>query len=179
MQTTHIGKQHFHEYKDSTLNSELIVIDRKFYVPVEELFQAFSTPEALKEWWWPKKLYSDHIDLDFRETGEYFINMKGFDHGGGGMTGQFLEIVINERIVMQDQFADARGKAITAKQAKMPGEWPEMCYITFDFFSEDKNTSSLKLSQQGVPNEAQKDCIKGWTSMFDKLEKFLKKDLVH
>ena len=160
-------------HKHSNTQSQLLEIERQFNVPVDQLFQAFTTSEALKIWWWPKGLYSDHIEIDFRESGKYFINMKGFDQGGGGMTGHFQEIIKNERIVMTDQFSDAEGNAISAKEAKMSGVWPEVVYITLNFDPLDENTSRLELSQEGIPNEMQKECIQGWNESFDKLEKYL------
>lgn len=158
--------------QDSIPQSKLLVIDREFNVPVDRLFNAFTTSDSLKAWWWPRGFYSDRIDLDFRVGGKYFISMKGFDRGGGGMTGWFDQIVKNRRIVMSDQFADEDGKPISAHEARMPGNWPEMIYITFDFDSFHESTSSLKLIQQGIPTEAQEDCIRGWSEMFDKLEKY-------
>ncbi|MEK6556466.1 MAG: SRPBCC domain-containing protein [Bdellovibrionota bacterium] len=161
-------------HKNSTPVSPLLVIEREFSVPVSQLFQAFTTPKALKAWWWPQGLYADQVDIDFREGGEYFINMKGAaDKGGGGMAGQFQEIVENERIVMTDNFADETGRAISAQEAKMPGEWPELVYITLEFSSTGENTSRFKLSQEGIPREMQKDCIQGWNESFDKLENYL------
>jgi uncharacterized protein YndB with AHSA1/START domain len=160
-------------HKTSTPQSKLLVIEREFDVPVRELFQAFETSEAIKAWWWPKDLYADRVDYEFREGGQYFINMKGFDKGGGGMTGEFKEIIEDERIVMTDQFADENGNPITAAEAKMPGEWPELIYITFEFESLGENKSRFILSQEGIPNELQEDCIQGWTQSFDKLENFL------
>ncbi len=158
----------------SSFISQPIIIDRTFRVPVEKLFQAFTNAEALKAWWWPKELYADRIDYDFQEGGQYFINMKGAaPQGGGGMTGEIEEIVPNERIVMSDQFADAKGNAISAKEAKMPGMWPEMIRITFEFSSKDENSSNLHLFQSGIPSEAHDQCVQGWTESFDKLESYL------
>lgn len=160
-------------HKNSTPQSDLLQIRRDFNVPVERLFSAFKSSADLKNWWWPQGLYADRVDLDFREGGHYFINMKGFDQGGGGMTGDFEEIVENSRIVMTDNFANEEGEAITAAEAKMEGEWPETIYITFEFDSRDENTSRLILSQEGIPNEMQEECIQGWSESFDKLEKYL------
>lgn len=55
----------------------------------------------------------------------------------------------------------------------MKGVWPEMIYITFEFESADENTSHFHLSQEGIPNEMQKDCIQGWSESFDKLAEYL------
>lgn len=148
-------------------------IKRAFAVPVEKLYSAFTNSEYLKSWWWPKGLYSDQIDFEFREGGKYFINMKGYEKGGGGMTGQFEKIEKNKRIIMTDQFADENGKAISPKEAKMSGKWPKMAYITFDFESIDESDSRLTLSQEGIPNELHEDCIQGWSESFEKLENYL------
>jgi uncharacterized protein YndB with AHSA1/START domain len=174
MQTSQTKNNHLGTHKNSTQYAKLLIIERSFNVPVERLYEAFTSSETLKIWWWPKDLYADRIDLDFREGGTMFINMKGFDKGGGGMVSRFIEIVKDQLIVMTDQFADENGRAITAEEAKMPGEWPSVCYITFEFFKLDEGSSQLRLSQEGVPNELQKDCIQGWTESFDKLEEYLR-----
>jgi hypothetical protein len=55
----------------------------------------------------------------------------------------------------------------------MPGDWPKMIYITFDFEAINGDASRLVLSQQGIPNEMQNDCIQGWSESFDKLRQYL------
>jgi uncharacterized protein YndB with AHSA1/START domain len=142
-------------------------------VPVHFLFAAFTNAEALKIWWWPKGLHSDHIDYEFKQGGRYFINMKGYDEGGGGMTGEFLEIVPDKKIVMTDFFSDKNGNPISAAEAKQKGNWPEVIYITFEFEALGENQSRFKLSQEGIPNVLQKDCMQGWNESFDKLQSYL------
>lgn len=173
MQTSPQKNKSSSAHKNSTPQSHLLEIDREMNAPLEKVFAAFKTPEAIKAWWWPNGLYATKVEIDFREGGRYFINMKGFEQGGGGMTGTFAEIKENELIVMTDQFSDENGKAISAKEAKMPGEWPELIYITFEFSAVNKHTSRFHLSQEGIPNELQRDCIQGWSESFDKLEEYL------
>ena len=102
--------------------------------------------------------------------------MKGQVQGKdarGGMTGKFDEIADNERIVMTDSFADDEGRAISAEEAGMPGQWPEQVFITFEFEAAGKEASRLRLAQQGIPDEMQRDCVQGWSESFDKLERYL------
>lgn len=160
-------------HKASTKTSPLLLINRRFNAPIEKLFAAFTEAEAIKKWWWPENLYADKVELDFKNGGHYFINMKGYEKGGGGMTGEFEEIVTNKLIVMTDQFADEKGNPISAEQAGMTGTWPETIYITFDFESHNDLKSGFTLAQAGVPAELQSDCIQGWSESFDKLEKYL------
>jgi uncharacterized protein YndB with AHSA1/START domain len=156
----------------SSRASLLLVIERQFHAPLEELYNAFKTAEAIKVWWWPNNLHVADIDYDFQVGGNYFISMKGSNQNGG-MKGQFEEISPSRRIVMSDEFADKEGRAISAAEAGMPGNWPAKCYITFDFSSANDEVSILKLSQEGIPNEMQKDCIRGWNEMFDKLARYI------
>ena len=172
MQATHSKNSHSLEHKRSTPNSKLLEIERDFIVPVSQLFEAFMTADAIKGWWWPKGLYTDHVDYDFTEGGKYFMNLKG-NELGVGMTGKFEAIIANEHIVMSDHFADKNGRSISAKEAKQTGVWPAVVYITFDFEKVGEDDSKLRLSQQGIPNEGQKDCIEAWNQMFDKLEAYL------
>lgn len=154
----------------------LLEIRREFQVPVERLFEAFASAEALKVWWWPNGLHADRVAYDFREGGQYFISMKGQVQGNdvsGGMTGEFKEIVDNERIVMTDSFADEKGRAISAQEAGMSGHWPEQILITFEFEAAGKSGSRFHLAQNGIPDEMQKDCVQGWSESFDKLERYL------
>jgi uncharacterized protein YndB with AHSA1/START domain len=155
---------------------KLLEIRREFQVPVARLFEAFATADVVKAWWWPNGLHAERIDYDFREGGRYFISMKGQVQGkdaSGGMTGEFEEIVNKERIVMTDSFADEKGRAISAQDAGMPGQWPEQISITFEFETASKEASRFRLAQQGIPDEMQKDCIQGWSESFDKLERYL------
>lgn len=176
MQTNQEKTDQLPTLQASAPQARLLEIRREFQVPVVRLFEAFGTAEALKAWWWPNGLHADRIDIDFREGGRYFISMKGQVQGkdaSGGMTGEFQEIVENERIVMTDSFADEKGRAISAKEAGMPGQWPEEISITFEFEAAGKETSRFRLAQQGIPDEMQKDCVQGWSESFDKLEKYL------
>lgn len=162
------------QHLNSTPNSRLLKIERRFSTPVSSLYSAFTTPDSLMAWWWPEGLHSDRIDLNFTEGGSYFINMKDAKTAqGGGMTGRFELIKKDQLIVMEDRFADKNGNAISAREANMPGEWPEICYITFQFEPVGENASRLILFQEGIPNETQDDCIQGWAEMFDKLERYL------
>lgn len=175
MQQTQSKSAQSKAHKGSTPQSRLLEVTHDFNVPVVQLFEGFKTSAAIKTWWWPQSLSVGPIEYNFRQGGNYFISMTGAiePQGNGGMTGTFEEIVDNKRIVMSDHFADDKGRAISAKDAKMPGVWPEVVYITFDFESTDANSSRVTLSQEGIPNELQKDCIQGWNEMFDKLEEYL------
>ncbi|MEO8371910.1 MAG: SRPBCC domain-containing protein [Candidatus Solibacter sp.] len=176
MQTRQDKRNQSSTAEGSAPTPKLLEIRRDFQVPVALLYEAFTSAEALKSWWWPDGLHAGRIDFDFREGGQYFISMKGRVQGkdaSGGMTGEFEEIVENQRIVMTDSFADEKGRVISAHEAGMPGQWPEQISITFEFEAAGKAASRFRLVQQGIPDEMQKDCVQGWSESFDKLERYL------
>lgn len=155
-----------------------LAITRVFDASVERLFASFSTPDAIQAWWWPVDLHADRVDLDFREGGRYFINMKGGDWTGG-MTGVFESIVPNRRLVMSDRFADGDGRPVSAKEAGLQGDWPETLFITLEFEAVQDRVSRLHLVQQGIPREMHEDCIRGWSESFDKLDRYLASTSTH
>jgi uncharacterized protein YndB with AHSA1/START domain len=52
-------------------------------------------------------------------------------------------------------------------------QWSQPILITFEFEATGKDASWLRLTQEGIPDEVQKDCIQGWSESFDKLEQYL------
>lgn len=48
-----------------------------FKAPVEVVFDAFSTAEALNAWWGPVETKNSTISLDFRTGGTFFYKMEG------------------------------------------------------------------------------------------------------
>lgn len=173
MQTNQEKKGQRSIQKRSMPQYQMLKVERQFDISVDQLFGAFKSERSLKMWWWPMGLFADSVDLDLRVGGRYYINMKGLNQMGGGMTGEFTEVIENERIVMTDHFADQNGRVVSAQAVNMPGVWPDVVYITFEFEKVDLTRSRLRLLQTGIPDEVQKDCVQGWNESFDKLENVL------
>lgn len=77
--------------------------------PVDIVFRAWSTADALADWFAPMAVERPDVELDFRQSGHYAIRMRL--PGGQVFTtaGVFEEIVPNRRIVMTwrcDAFPD-------------------------------------------------------------------------
>jgi uncharacterized protein YndB with AHSA1/START domain len=74
-----------------------IVVTRTFNAPAHLVFEAWTKPELLGQWWLPKSagmtLYS--LEMDARTGGSYHLN---FGHGAD-FFGTYLEVTPHSRIV--------------------------------------------------------------------------------
>jgi len=90
-----------------------LVISRTFAAPRELVWQAWTQCEHLQEWWAPAGWSVPVCKMDFRVGGTWHYCMKGPMPDGSEMESWGLtvyqEIVVPERIVALDQFADAEG----------------------------------------------------------------------
>jgi len=74
-------------------------LTRHFDVPREKVFEAWTTPEALKRWWCPPGWLPERIDVDLRPGGAYCFTMR---QTGAKTTvsiqGRFVDVVRPERL---------------------------------------------------------------------------------
>jgi uncharacterized protein YndB with AHSA1/START domain len=78
--------------------------------PVHEVFEAWSTADALANWFAPMAIETPTVELDFRVGGNYSIRMPLPDNQVFTTAGQFREISDKCKIVMTwrcDAFPDA------------------------------------------------------------------------
>ena len=78
------------------------VVKRIVYFPVarEEVFRAWTTPQALKQWWRTGAYSASQATLDVRPGGRYRIEMVGRDGSLASVSGTYLDVVAPERLVM-------------------------------------------------------------------------------
>lgn len=76
-----------------------IVNSRIFTVPRLRLFEAFSDPVQLAQWWGPKGFRNTFDEFDFRPGGMWRFTMHAPNGAEYHNTSNFTEIVTPERIV--------------------------------------------------------------------------------
>jgi uncharacterized protein YndB with AHSA1/START domain len=78
--------------------------------PVHDVFEAWSTADALAKWFAPMAITKPTVNLEFREGGRYSIRMPLPGNQVFTTAGEFREIVTDSKIVMTwrcDAFPDA------------------------------------------------------------------------
>src|SRR5262245_24300118 len=74
-------------------------LTRQFDVPREQVFEAWTSPEALKRWWCPHGWLPTRIDVDLRPGGSYCFAMRqAGSKTSVSIEGRFLEVVRPERL---------------------------------------------------------------------------------
>ena len=137
------------------------------------VWKAFSEAESMKKWWGPEEYTCPDCTIDLKKGGKYVASMQGADGNKIWSTGTYKEIIPHAKIVNTDSFADSDGNIVPASFYKMPGDWKLELSVSFEF-EEVNGKTNLKLKHENLPVEIADDCIKGWQSSFNKLEKNIK-----
>ncbi len=145
-----------------------IMITREFNAPRQAVWDAWTTPEGMKVWHGPNGYSCPVAEMDVREGGTYHTAMRADNGETHWSTGTYTEIVPLERIVCTDQFADAEGNAINARNIGMPGDRPAEMLVTVDF-EETATGTRMTMEHQGIPAEMRQMCIQGWNESFDRM----------
>lgn len=89
-----------------TMTSTDFVISRTFDAPRELVWECFTDPVRMKEWWGPKGVKVVHSKMDLRVGGTYHYGMQNAD--GSVFWGRqiFREITPPERLVFINSFSD-------------------------------------------------------------------------
>lgn len=164
------------EHKQNLPQSPLVEVTRTFRASVERVWNAWSNAELVKQWWGPNAFTAPDAKTDFRVGGKYLFAMKDTNGKVTWSGGNYQEIVPNKKIVTLDYFADANGNMISAKEAGLPGEWPNELYVTVEFESLNPEQTKMTISHEGIPKDMHDDCVQGWSESIDKLQKLVERN---
>ncbi|MGE5456807.1 MAG: SRPBCC family protein [Methanococcaceae archaeon] len=162
------------ESNQKTEDQELI-ITRVFDAPRNRVWEVWTEPEHVMEWWGPEGFTAPIIKTDFRVGGKSLFCMRSPEGEDFWSTGVYQEIVEQEKIVTTDSFSDAQGNVVPASHYGMSGDWPLELLVTVTF-EEDGGKTKLTLRHEGFPDRENRDLAKaGWNESLDKLVEYLKK----
>lgn len=79
------------------------VLKRAFEAPRELVYRVWTDPKYVQQWWGVEGSTIVFCELDVRAGGKFRIDMKAADGTIYVNRGTYLEVVVNERIVTQDE----------------------------------------------------------------------------
>jgi len=89
---------------------ENLEITRIFDAPRKLVWKAWTDPDIVMQWWGPNGFTSPACKIDFRVGGEYLCCMRSPDGWEGWSGGEYLEIIVPEKIVSVLFYADQNGR---------------------------------------------------------------------
>ena len=126
-------------------------LSNTYPVPTERVFSAWTKPEELEKWWGPAGFKTKIVEMNVEIGGKYKYNMHSPSGQVHVITGQYLEIVKNEKLVF------------TWKWENGDDEFPTTV-VTVDFINKNEFTE-IVITHKDLPTEDEaNNHSHGWTS---------------
>ena len=151
----------------STGSEDAVVIERSFDAAADLIWQMWTNPDQFKNWYGPKGFTVPVAEMDVRVGGKILICMASPD---GSMkmwtTGEYTEVVPNQRIVYTESPADENGNLVSPSAMGMPEGYPATTEVTV-LLEDLGGRTKMVMTHAGVP--ADSGAGGGWNQAFDKL----------
>jgi len=150
-----------------------IRIERVFAAPRALVFDAWTKPELLLQWYAPHGCTIHYAAIDVRPGGRFHSCIHNPSFGDCWCVGVYREIVRPERIVYTLATADSEGNEIEPAQAGHDPRWPRETLVIVTL-EEVRGGTKLTLDQN--VNEAlakHTGAHPSWLQMLDRLQALL------
>jgi uncharacterized protein YndB with AHSA1/START domain len=158
---------------DNVDSGDAVVLERSFDAPVDLIWQMWTDPEHFKAWYGPDGATISVAKMDVRVGGTRLVCMEMQSPNGPmqmWFTGDYREIVENERLVYTESMADEDGNVLAPAAMGMPEGHPTTTEITVEFRDVDGRTNMV-MTHVGIPSDS--PGATGWTMAFDKLAAYV------
>ena len=158
---------------ETNKTQDSVVIERRFDAPIELIWQMWTVPEHLAAWYGPYGATISVANMDVRVGGSRLVRMDVQTPNGAmtmWFTGQYLEVVENERLVFTEAIADADGNVLSPSAMGMPEGHPTTTEVRVRLEALGGRTKMV-LTHVGIPDGS--PGAAGWTMAFDKLTTYV------
>ncbi len=158
---------------DANGSPSSVVIERSFDAPVELIWHMWTVPEHFAAWYGPNGATIPVANLDVRVGGTRLVRMDLTTPNGPmrmWFTGQYLEVVENERLVFTESISDENGNVLSPSETGMPEGHPTTTEVRVQLEDVGGRTKMVLTHMgiaEGSPGAA------GWTMALDKLAAYL------
>ena len=150
-----------------------IIATRVLDAPRELVFDAWTRAEHVKRWWGPKGCTTPVCEIDLRPGGVFLRCMRSPEGQDFWVTGVFREVVVPERLVFTDSFADAEGNVLPAADDGSGSDVPVERLITVTF-EEHAGSTRVTVRHDGLEPGAERDLeSQGWASGLESLAEYV------
>ncbi len=156
------------------MNKNEFKITREFKVPREKVFEAWTNPKLVQQWWGPANFESPFCSIDLKVGGKFHFCMRAPDGKDYWNVGEYTEIVVPEKIGSKMYFSDKDGTIRPASdyfgESNFPNEMIDL--VTFESRGDDCTTLTLCRNHSEEIAE-QFGELEGWNQSLDRFEKVL------
>lgn len=155
-------------------NKELL-ISHLFDAPRDVVFQAWTDPEQLKQWYAPDGCSIEFKAIDVKPGGHFHYCILDPVHGPCWIIGTYLEIQAGQKLVFTMVMSNEAGDAVSSIANGKVADWPERHIATVTFESIGHRTKMT--IHQTVSEEKAKEtgAYQSWVKMFNKLNLLVRK----
>jgi uncharacterized protein YndB with AHSA1/START domain len=132
------------------------VLTRVFDAPLQEVWNAWSQPEYVMQWWGPQGFTCPLARMDFREGGTSLVCMRApAEFGGQDLynTWTYSRIAPMQSIEFIQNFADQDGKPIAPASVGLPPDIPYAVPHMLTFRAVGDNRTELTVIEMGYALE--------------------------
>ena len=154
---------------------QTLVLTRVFDAPRIQVFNAWTQPEQMKQWWGPKGFTCPVCKIDLHPGGQYLNCMRSPEGKDYWSKGIYQEIEEPQKIVCTDSFADEKGNFVSPEDYGMSSDWPREALVIV-IFTEHAGKTRLMLQHAPIKPGRECDmCQQGWSESLEKLAEYLAK----
>lgn len=146
-----------------------LTIHRVVDLPHQRLYQAWTDPELLVQWFTPKPWTTVEARLDVRPGGTNYIVMRSPEGQEFPNQGVYLDVVPGRRLVMTDAFANAWEPAHAAFM---------VVDLRFDDLGDGRTDYTIRVMHWSAEDRAKHEAmgfLTGWNQCLDQMIELLKK----
>ncbi len=154
---------------DNSGSRHAVVIERSFDAPVDLIWQMWTDPEHFAAWYGPDGATIPVAKMDVRVGGTRLVSMEMHTPDGPmrmWFTGEYREVVENERLVYTESISDEHGSVLSASDMGMPAGHPTTTEIRVELEDVGGRTKMV-MTHAGIP--ADSPGAGGWAMALDKL----------
>jgi uncharacterized protein YndB with AHSA1/START domain len=156
--------------KNTVNEKERMVITRVFDAPRALVWEAWTNPKYVMQWWGPKGFTAPVCQIDFRVGGKFLYCMRTPDGQEGWNAGEYHEIVLHQKIVSSMYFSDSKGNKLESADYGTEHEAIDDAYdvVTFEDFGNGQ-TKLTMIGNETMENAKNSGQLEGWNETLDKV----------
>ncbi len=138
--------------------TKTISLSRELYVPRELVFDVWTQPEHLAEWYSPGPDFERAASVDLRVGGDYELRWRGRESAEHRQSGRYETVQPPSRLSYSARTESAELAPLATR-------------VAVSFTDLDGGTR-IELAEEGVPESARAERRRDWQRLFDQLESY-------